>query len=413
MKSLSGFLIMTVLFGFSFLSCSKWPLKPPVERKDIVLTKAQQEVLNSSQVFAIDFFKEMCRDLEKGNLFVSPLSASMALSAVTNGGVGTTMEDMKATLGFGNFSLEQMNDFYKTLVPALKKVDNTVDLLVANAAWIEQTFPVKESFTNCLQDYYDASINKLDFKDPKSLDVINAWCSANTKGMIKKIIDRIDPAYRLFYTNALYFKGDWKSTFDKKDSRKGPFQNASGHTSQIVFMEQTQTLRYYTNEQVALAELPYGNEAFSMVVALPCEAMSAEDLALSLDIATWNDWMESLYPATLHVRMPRFELDFDTEEMMIPVLARMGMDIAFNPLLANFSGISDIPLFIGMVKQSARIQVDEKGTEAAAVTIIGFEITSIGPDPQPVPFHMDRPFLFFIKEKSTGTILFSGLIKEL
>ena len=413
MKSLSGFCIFAVLFGFSFISCSKWDRKSPIDRQDIVLTKAQQEVLDSSQVFAIDFFKEMCRELEKGNLFISPLSASMALSAVTNGGAGTTMEDMKATLGFGNFSLEQMNDFYKMLVPALKKADNTVDLLVANAAWIEQTFPVKESFTNSLQDYYDASINKLDFNDPKSPDVINAWCSENTKGMIKEIIDRIDPAYRLFYTNALYFKGDWKSTFDKKDSRKGPFQNASGHTSQIVFMEQTQTLRYYTNKKAALAELPYGNEAFSMVVALPAEGMSAEDLALSLDIATWNDWMESLYPATLHVRMPRFELAFDTEDMMIPVLARMGMGVAFDPLMADFSHISDIPLFIGMVKQSTRIQVDEKGTEAAAVTIIGFELTSAGPDPQPIPFYVDRPFLLFIKEKSTGTILFSGLIKEL
>jgi serpin B len=150
-----------------------------------------------------------------------------------------------------------------------------------------------------------------------------------------------------------------------------------------------------------------------MVVALPAEGMSAEDLALSLDIATWNDWMESLYPATLHVRMPRFELAFDTEDMMIPVLARMGMGIAFDPLMADFSHISDIPLFIGMVKQSTRIQVDEKGTEAAAVTIIGFELTSAGPDPQPIPFHVDRPFLLFIKEKSTGTILFSGLIKEL
>ena len=157
MKSLSGFCIFAVLFGFSFISCSKWDRKSPIDRQDIVLTKAQQEVLDSSQVFAIDFFKEMCRELEKGNLFISPLSASMALSAVTNGGAGTTMEGMKATLGFGNFSLEQMNDFYKMLVPALKKADNTVDLLVANAAWIEQTFPVKESFTNSLQEIGRAS----------------------------------------------------------------------------------------------------------------------------------------------------------------------------------------------------------------------------------------------------------------
>ena len=220
MKPLSVLYFFAVLFGFSFLSCSKWPLKTPVERKDIVLTKAQKEVLESSQVFAIDFFKEMCRYLEKDNLFVSPLSASLALSAVTNGGAGTTREDMKSALGFGNFSMEQMNGFYKTLVPALKKVDNTVDLFVANAVWIEKTFPVKNSFTGSLKDYYDASVKKLDFSDPKAPETINKWCKDNTNGMIKKIIDRIDPQYKLFYTNALYFKGDWEKTFDKKTAGK-------------------------------------------------------------------------------------------------------------------------------------------------------------------------------------------------
>jgi serpin B len=320
---------------------------------------------------------------------------------------------MKSALGFGNFSMEQMNGFYKTLVPALKKVDNTVDLFVANAVWIEKTFPVKNSFTGSLKDYYDASVKKLDFSDPKAPETINKWCKDNTNGMIKKIIDRIDPQYKLFYTNALYFKGDWEKTFDKKDSREGPFRNASGSISQVVFMEQTETFRYYAHEKTALAELPYGNEAFSMVLVLPDEGISAEDLALSLNIAIWNDWMEALSPAKLHLRMPRFELAFDTEDMMMPVLTRMGMGIAFDSQRADFSNISEIPLFIDMVKQSACIQVDEEGTKAAAVTIVGVGVTSAGPGPQPILFHVDRPFLLFIKEKSTGTILFSGLIKKL
>ncbi|HHV39777.1 MAG: serpin family protein [Bacteroidales bacterium] len=411
MKSLSGLLLMVVLSGFSTFSCSKWDRNDSIDRQDIVLTKAQQDVLDRSQVFAIDFFKEMGKEQEKGNLFVSPLSLSLALSAVTNGAEGSTQEQMKAVLGFQDFSLEQMNGFYKKLIPALQKADRQVTLHSANAVWIEKAFPVKKPFLDALQHYYKASVNKLDFRDGKAPGIINKWCKDNTNGMIPEIIDRVDPSYKLFYTNALYFKGDWKSTFDKKHSQEGLFRNGTGQASEVVFMEQTQTFPYYEEDRVALAEFPYGNEAFSMVIALPAEGVTAEECLQSLTLEKWHSWMESLSPVELHVRMPRFELEYDSEDMMIPVLSRMGMDIAFDGSRADFSNISDIPLFIDLIKQNARIKVDEKGTEAAAVTIIGVRYTSIGP--APVPFYIDRPFILFIKEKSTGTLLFTGLVREL
>ena len=136
------------------------------------------------------------------------------------------------------------------------------------------------------------------------------------------------------------------------------------------------------------------------------------DIVASLSWEKWTGWMNGFFPAELNLRIPRFKVEFDSEELMIPVLSRMGMDIAFDPFRADFSRISDIPLYIALLKQNAYIQVDEEGTEAAAVTIIGCNTTSVGPG-NTINFHVDRPFLYFIREKSTGTILFSGLITDL
>ncbi|MDD2289587.1 MAG: serpin family protein [Bacteroidales bacterium] len=411
MRSVITSLIVAALAGPLAGSCSKWNSDTPGEREDIILTRVQQEILSNSNGFGIDLFREMCLEQEGKNVFISPLSASLAISAVTNGAAGKTLEDMKAVLGFGPYSPDQMNGFFKHLVPALKAVDNTIKLSIANAVWIEKTFPVKNPFIQSLQQYYDASVNLLDFSDPKAPSVINQWCADNTNNLIKKVIDRIDPDKRLIYTNALYFKGKWKKTFDKKVSWQGSFANLSGTSGQVTYMEQTSQYRYTVGKGVAVAEIPYGNEAYSMVIALPDAGVSVTDVLSSLTWEQWTGWMENLSLATLNLRIPRFRVEFDSEETMIPVLTRMGMGIAFDPGKADFSNISDIRIFISLLKQNSYIQVDEEGTEAAAVTTIGFNVTSIGPG-QTIPFHVDRPFLYFIKEKSTGTILFSGLMAD-
>ena len=412
MRSVINLLIMTVLAGPLTGSCSKWNNDAPKDREDIVLTKVQQEILHNSNGFGIDLFREMCLELEGENIFISPLSVSLAISAVTNGAAGKTLEDMKATLGFATYSPDQMNGFFRHLVPALKKVDNTVKLSIANAVWIEKTFPVKNPLIQSLQQYYDASVNLLDFSDPKAPSVINQWCADNTNDLIKKVIDQIDPDKRLIYTNALYFKGKWKETFDKKVSWQGSFTNLSGSDGDVTYMEQTNDYGYTASKGVAVTEIPYGNEAYSMVIVLPDTGVSIMEVVSSLTWEQWSEWLEDLAPAELNLRIPRFKVEFDSEETMIPVLTRMGMGIAFDPYNADFSNISDIPLFISLLKQNSYIQEDEEGTEAAAVTTIGFNMTSIGPG-QTIPFHVDRPFLYFIKEKSTGTILFSGLMAEI
>jgi len=412
MKPALSLLIFAVLAGPFTSSCSKWNKDSPVERKDIVLTRVQQDILENGNKFAIDLFREMCLEMGGDNVFISPLSASLALSAVTNGAQGTTLEDMKGVLGFEPYSLEEMNGFYHHLVPALKEVDNTVSLKIANAVWIEETFPVKTPFIQSLQHYYDASVTNLDFSDPAAPSVINKWCADNTNDMIKKVIDRIDTDSRLIYTNALYFKGKWESPFDKEVSWKGSFTNLSGTTGEVTYMEQTDGFPYTTSQSVAIAEIPYGNKAYSMVIVLPDPGVSVLDVISGLTPEQWNLWTSGLYTSELNLRIPRFKVEFDSKETMIPVLTRMGMGVAFDPFKANFSNISDIPLFIALLKQNAIIQVDEEGTEAAAVTTVGFDVTSVGPG-HTIPFHVDRPFLYFIKEQSTGTILFAGLMSGL
>ena len=412
MKPALSLFIFAVLAGPFTSSCSKWSTDSPVERKDIVLTKVQQDILENGNKFAIDLFREMCLEMGGDNVFISPLSASLALSAVTNGAQGTTVEDMKGVLGFEPYSLEEMNGFYHHLVPALKEVDNTISLKIANAVWIEETFPVKTPFIQSLQHYYDASVTNLDFSDPATPSVINKWCADNTNDMIKKVIDRIDPDSRLIYTNALYFKGKWESPFDKEVSWKGSFTNLSGTTGEVTYMEQTDDFPYTTSQSVAIAEIPYGNKAYSMVIVLPDPGVSVLDVISGLTPEQWDLWTSGLYTSELNLRIPRFKVEFDSKETMIPVLTRMGMGVAFDPFQANFSNISDIPLFIALLKQNAIIQVDEEGTEAAAVTTVGFIITSAGPG-HTIPFHVDRPFLYFIKEQSTGTILFAGLMSGL
>lgn len=412
MKTVFNFLFLAVLTVFVTTSCSKWDNDSPIERRDIVLTKVQQELLDHGNAFAVDLFREMCLEMDGDNVFISPLSASLALSAVTNGAQGTTREAMKGVLGFEPYSADEMNTFYHHLVPALKEVDNTVKLQVANAVWIEETFPVKSPFIQTLQHYYDASVTNLDFSDPGAPSVINQWCADNTNDLIDKVIEQIDPDARLIYTNALYFKGKWESVFDKEVSWKGSFTNLSGSTGQVTYMEQTHDFPYTTSQGIAIAEIPYGNKAYSMVIVLPDPGVSVMDVVSGFTLEKWDLWLSGLYTTEVNLRIPRFKVEFDSKETMIPVLTRMGMGIAFDPFHADFSSISDIPLFIALLKQNAIIQVDEEGTEAAAVTTIGFNVTSIGPG-HTVPFHVDRPFLYFIKEKSTGTILFAGLMTGL
>lgn len=387
------------------------PSMEPKTRKDIPLSRAEEKLTDESKEFAFRFFKQVNgTEQEHPNWMVSPLSASLALGMVTNGAAGNTLAEMQKTLGFSSSSLDEMNAYYQKLTAALLDLDNTTKLGIANSIWIKQGFQVYDSFVEVNKKMYDAQVQTLDFESPNAPDVINAWCAEKTNNCIDKVIENISVDARVYLLNALYFKGMWAEKFDKSHTRAEDFTNEDGSLAKVQMMNQTGPFGYATNEFFSMAEFSYGNEAFSMVVLLPAEGKTLAESLEGLTYDNWKLWNEKLSLRPLAVKFPRFELKYKKD--LIKDMEAMGMADAFYHGKADFSAMSSAELFIGLLEQHTFIKVDEEGTEAAAVTVIGSFETSVGPS-YFVDFYMDRPFVFMIKEKSTGTILFMGKVTKL
>lgn len=383
----------------------------PKPRKDIPLSRAEEKLTDESTEFAFRFFKQVnVTEQEKANWMVSPLSASLALGMVTNGAGDNTLTEMQKTLGFNSSSLDEMNAYYQKLTAALLDLDNTTKLGIANSIWIKEGFQLYDSFVEVNKKMYDAQVQNLDFESPNAPGIINAWCAEKTNNCIDKVIEKIPDGARVYLLNALYFKGMWAEKFDKANTRAEDFTNEDGSTAKVQMMNQTQTFGYATNEFFSMAEFPYGNEAFSMVVLLPAKDKTLDESLEGLAYDNWKLWNERYVLSSLNVKFPRFELKYKKD--LIRDMRAMGMVDAFYPDKADFSAMSPAELFIGLLEQYTYIKVDEEGTEAAAVTVVGSFETSIAPL-NPVDFHIDRPFAFMIKEKSTGTILFMGKVTKL
>lgn len=385
----------------------------PKPRKDISLTRAEQELMDKGTDFAFRFFNQVCSTEEKPNVFVSPLSASFCLSMITNGAAGNTLAEMLGVLGFPaeSFSTDDLNSYNRKLMTSLPDLDNTVRLGIANSIWTRQGFKINNAFADVNRQMYDARVQELDFNSPTAKNTINQWCADETNNLIKEVIKEIPDGMMMYLINALYFKGIWTSQFEKGATRQEDFTDMEGVRQKVDMMNQTASFNYTHNELFSIAELPYGNEAFSMVVLLPAEGKTLDESLSGLTAENWKQWSEDMSGAELQVKLPRFKVEYDKklEKDMIA----MGMKDVFDAQRADFSGMSDIGLFISLLEQFTYIDVNEEGTEAAAVTVGGGVVTDVGPGPAPLPFYVDRPFAFLIKEKSTGAILFMGKITKL
>ncbi len=403
METLKSTLILTLSSFLIFASCSKGGV--PTDRKDIELTKAQKEIVGKGNKFALNLYKELTLIDKDKNVFISPLSATLALAAITTGASGETLNEMKSALGFEGLSLDEMNGFYKKLTPSLLEVDKKCKVKIANALWLNINFKPLNSFTKTLSECYYTDVRTLDFQTTKAVPTINRWCSDNTNGLIDNIIDEIMPNVKFLYTNALYFKGTWSYEFEKSESREGTFNNFDSSKSTVTYMGRKGSYRCNWLEEVSVIEIPYGNKAYSMVVILPDEGISVLDIVSRLTPERLTQYTSFNMTSDLYLTMPRFEVKYDTEEKMIGALMEMGIKAAFTPTVADFSGITGSrDLFISLVKQKTFIKTDEKGSEAAAVTIIAGEMTAM---PSGL-FTINRPFIYMIKEQSTDTILFIG-----
>jgi len=404
-----------LLFAFVlpgiFAGCDRLPQQTN-QRRDIILTKTEKALSVEANRFAFSLFQQI--NSEDRNYFISPLSASLALSMTANGTAGETAAQMKDVLGFEAFSYEQMNGFFKKMSGALIEADQLTQVGIANSVWILEGFPVYEKFEDIVRSWYLAQVEELDFYSPTAIETINNWCAAKTNGKIDKIIDEIPPSMVMYLINALYFMGTWTYSFDKSASYSDRFYGDDGSSPVTDFMIQTETFPYLENELCQVAELPYGNEAFSMVLLLPKPGVHVDRMIKEVMKPTeWNLLMTGLKDSErkLTVSMPKFR--FEYEKDLIPTLQAMGMTIPFMEGMADFGNMSpSVGLYIGLVKQKTYVEVNEEGTEAAAVTVVGVEKSSIEPD-DPLPFYVNRSFVYVIKEKSTGIILFMGKMSDL
>ena len=380
-------------------------------RFDIELTDAEKQLTGQSADFSIRLLQSANKTFsDNSQVVLSPLSASMALSMLNNGAAGDTQRELMEVLGFEGFTAEDINAFNKKLMLALNDLDNTSAVSAANSAWLNKGFKPKKSFTKALTENYDAEVESHDFSKAKTIDLINGWCEEKTNGCIKDILKGLSSDERLLLINALYFKGIWFSKFGVFE--KGTFTTIQGQPQEADFMlKKERKFLYAESETFELAELPYGNEAFGFVVLLPKEGVDIDECIEGLTGEEWLKAVDGMKVELLNLKLPKFKVE-RTDELS-GVLEGMGMTKAFTAA-ADFSSLSDEELFVSGILQGNSISVDENGTEAAAVTIIKGAMDA-PPEMEPVPidFHVDRPFLYFIKEKSTNTILFMGKIGQI
>lgn len=441
-----SFFLMAVALSGAMLSCSssedvdlgesKQVVNMLSEGQPIQLTEAQRVFANDNNGFTLNFLKTVNEVDQSGKSFIySPLSITYVLGMVNDAAVGETEKELEQTLGFHEGGIQAVNDYCKNLIDNLPKVDPKVTLDIANAIFLNQNYTLKSQFQQDMQTYYDAKAEALDFKASETLDHINGWCKEKTNNMIPTILDDVDPMMVSYLLNAIYFKADWASKFDQKNTKEETF-TTDNSTAKLPMMHQNVLIQYIDNGIFSAVKIPYGNGMWNMMVMLPDDGKTTDDIinhlaAFDLNgiegafceiedgIATMRSITFSPYEVDL--KLPRFETSSDTNDLdtkepdkkkgLIGIMQKMGIHRAFIDGLAEIPNMCEVPIYIDMMRQKAKIKVNEEGSEAAAVTVVGTKEMSMGPDTVEYPkatFHANRPFVYCITEASSGVILFVG-----
>jgi serine protease inhibitor len=369
------------------------------------LSAAESRMVGAGNQFGFDLLREARRGAADRNLFLSPVSVSMALGMTLNGAATTTLDSMRVALRLAGAPLDEINQGYRSLIDLLQSLDASSRFQVANSIWAHSGIPFLPAFLAAGRTHFDAEVRAVDFGAPATLGAINDWVSAATDGKIPTILDAIRADEVLFLINAIYFKGSWRTAFDPKQTQDAPFHAADGSTQSVRTMRlQPELQRYASTRDFEMVELLYGNGAFAMDIVLPRPDRSLADVTDGLGAERWAEWVGDLHDREIGLALPRFTLEY--QRLLNDDLAALGMGIAFDPVRADFAGMADVApdrLFITKVIHKTFVDVNEEGTEAAAVTSVGVGLTSAPPS-----MDIDRPFLFVLRERLTGVILFLG-----
>ena len=391
----------------SALAQSSVPLpENPLQKKTV---NTDTKIVESSNKFGFKLFSEVLKgDKDQKNVFISPSSVAIALAMTYNGASGSTQQAMAKTLELQGMNLPEINSSYAAaLKQLLDNQDPKVQLSIANSLWANQDVTFAPDFLKRTQDFYQAKVSNLNFKDAAASSIINHWVKENTKGKITKIVETIEPNQVLFLINAIYFKGNWSNEFDKSQTAQYPFYITDGRRKQHQMMSQEGDYRYYESKQFQAVSLPYGKDGkFSFYIFLPKQNSNLKAFYQDLNIKKWEKWMTQFNKQKGFIRLPRFKTDY--EVTLNDALKTLGMEEAFSNK-ANFSGMGK-NFAISQVKHKTFVEVNEEGTEAAAATSVGIVATSLREEPEPFRMIVDRPFFCAIRDNQTGSLLFMGSI---
>lgn len=410
-------LILTLVPAAALVACAE-PAGPgvdPITQLPRDLSAAELRVIEGSNAFAFDLLRTLFEPGSGANVFASPLSASMAFGMAMNGAEGETWAEMRDVLGYDGMTEEQINGAYHDLISLLLALDPTVAFGLGNSLWADDGLTLLPEFVSRVQTHFEAEARTVDFDDPATKDVLNAWVSDVTNGRIDELLESIPPRVIMYLVNAVYFKGDWRTTFDRNRTTTAPFTTLAGEVVDVPMMQGEVGYRVLFREEATVAELPYGGGAFTAVAVLPPAGQAMAEFLDALDQRRWDEWMaglarlaegEDLSSKGILVRLPKIELEWESD--LVAPLEELGMVRAFDPLTADFSRLTGgRDLFIQQAIQKTFLKVDEEGTEAAAATAVGF-----GPTSAPPVASFDRPFVLAIRERLSGTILFMGVIAD-
>lgn len=367
--------------------------------------KIDDRFRDANTKFSFDFFARMAEAEKDKNVFVSPTSLSFALTMALNGARGETAQSILNTLSLSKLNLAEVNKETRTLKTVIENLDPKTEIMTSNSLWAREK--LNEEFVHQSKDFFDAQIKEVDFENSKTASIINGWVSNSTKGKINQIIDHTEGEdIQMIIINALYFKGSWQNKFEPKQTQLQEFSLPDGTKKQQPLMHHFGHYKYIKNDKFQAIRLPYGNGRTSMYVFLPAEGLKLPDFLKELNTKHWAEWTESMSPIKGEIALPKFRLEY--ENILNAALVKMGMGLAFSGQ-ADFSGICGKSLRVDQVKQKTFVDVNEEGTEAAAVT----SIEMVSPSAvQEETFQMivNRPFFCAICDDQTGTILFMGAI---
>jgi serine protease inhibitor len=360
--------------------------------------------------FGFDVLRQLESQRPDANVFISPTSIAVALAMTSNGANGTTREAILHTLHSDTQQIDAFNAANRELAEQISKT-TAVQLSMANALWLQQGLPVNPAFQQVLQTAYDAQAENVEFRNPATVETINAWVAKHTNDRIEHLVDQVDPSTVAMLTNAIVFKGKWTLQFDPKSTQPHDFKPMNGPALQVPMMKNSAEYAYYADGKGMQAiRLPYADRTFAMYVVLPQDADQLQSFLSKLTPDTFTALVSSLHTQQGTIELPRFTIAYDAP--LNAVLTKLGMGIAFGNN-ANFDGICKTPrIQISEVRHASFLKVDEEGTEAAAATSVGMRAMAVRIEPKPFHMVVDHPFFLAIRDERNGQLLFTGVIAK-